>query len=84
MTKARRVYFPVTYYDIPRCFSEEQFVEWKELAKMAGDASTICDDCTMEYQNKMIRAGTCRRESWEALKFGRRASRQAKYIGVVL
>jgi len=84
MTKARRIFFPVTYYDIPRCFSEEQFFEWKELANMAGDTLAICDDCTMEYQNKMIRAGTCRRNSWEVLKFGGRPSRQAKRIGVML
>ena len=84
MTKERRIFFPVTYYDIPRCSSEEQFVEWKELAKMAGDTVAICDDCTVEYQNKMIKAGTCRRNSWEVLMFGGRPSRRTKQNGVML
>jgi hypothetical protein len=84
MTKARRIFFPVTYYDTPSCFSESEFVEWKVLAKLAADASTICDDCTMEYQNKMIKSGTCCRSSWEELKFGRRAEFKAKQNGVIL
>jgi len=84
MTKARRIFFPVTYDDVPRCFTVEEFVEWKMLAKLAGEASTICDDCTMEYQNKMIRAGTCRKDSWETLKFGKRAEHRAKQFGVLL
>jgi len=84
MIEARRVFFPVTYDDVPRCFAVEEFVEWKMLAKLAGEMSTICDDCTMEYRNKMIRAGTCRKESWETLKFGKRAAKYAAKAGYLI
>ena len=65
----------VTYKDIPRCFTEAQFADWKSLARLSPDPVTICEDCTKQYMAKMMRAGACNTEGWQALKFGGRPAR---------
>lgn len=46
----------------PACFdSAQQYREWKELARLSkvSPTNSYCNDCTPEYQSRMIVEGRC-------------------------
>lgn len=46
----------------PACFdSKHQFIKWREAAVASREPmhAGICTDCTVDYQQKMMRAGRC-------------------------
>jgi hypothetical protein len=46
---------------IPSCATAEQFIRWKEVARTCRPYSRagFCEDCTKNYQEKMIKEGRC-------------------------
>ena len=44
----------------PRCFqSQQQFDEWRQLARMAREQASPCSDCTAAHEARMRTAGLC-------------------------
>ena len=45
---------------VPRCATAEQYDSWKQIARLAvPNKHGFCEDCTICYQSKMIRARKC-------------------------
>ena len=43
---------------LPKCVSPNDYRAWEKLQPKAGKAG-FCEDCTPEFQNKMIALGLC-------------------------
>ena len=46
---------------IPNCATAEQFILWKEVARMCSPHPRVgfCEDCTKNYQEQMLEEGRC-------------------------
>lgn len=56
---------------VPACFeSQEQIESWRKSNVPTKSAAVICEDCTPEYRDKMLKAGRCHEETWQSIKFG--------------
>ena len=45
---------------VPKCATAEQYESWKQIARLAvPNKYGFCEDCTLCYQSKMIRARKC-------------------------
>lgn len=56
----------------PSCFpSEKTYREWLHLARVVRESSTICEDCTAEYEEKMKSKGRCFKEVEQQKVFAR-------------
>lgn len=62
--------------DVPKCFaSRSQFLEWRRLASVVIELSTICADCTPEYASQM--GARCDKSHRNEIVFGKRSLRLA-------
>jgi len=51
----------------PACFRDsKQYSEWLHLARCAKETCTICEDCTVEYEDKMQSQGRCHKGWYSA------------------
>jgi hypothetical protein len=58
-------------YSKPACFpTVKLYSEWKDCARIAQEACTICDDCTPKYKYEMREVNKCRNGVWGLYKFG--------------
>ena len=65
---------PKTWCDTPRCFTRQQYAEWKSLLHQSlgrGEILTVCDDCTPAYEAHQRHAGRCEKAAWTAFVFGK-------------
>ena len=45
---------------VPKCSTAEQYESWKLIARLAvPNKHGFCEDCTLDFQSKMIRARKC-------------------------
>lgn len=45
--------------DWPACTSSQDYKAWREFAKRAVPRYNFCEDCTAEYQARMVREMRC-------------------------
>jgi hypothetical protein len=56
----------------PICFpTEKLYREWLYFARVVREPSTICEDCSKEYQEKMEKQGRCFKETEQLKVFAR-------------
>ena len=56
----------------PACFpNEKQYREWLYLARVVRESSTICDDCTKTFEDKMKSIGRCYKDIEQQKIFAR-------------
>jgi hypothetical protein len=60
--------------EVPACFTPVMFAEWKQMARLAREPVTICEDCqqhTIEYA-RIVASGRCHQSIWSQRNFGNR------------
>ena len=65
---------PKTPFDTPRCFSPQQYTEWKCFMRQSlgrGEVLRICDDCTPEFEASQRACGRCEKAAWSDFVFGK-------------
>lgn len=56
----------------PNCFpTEKLYREWLYLARVVRESSTICEDCTKSYEEKMKSIGRCNKDIEQQKIFAR-------------
>ena len=70
-----------TPWDVPRCFTDAQYRDWKSMAHQSlgrGEVLTICDDCTPAYEAQQRACQRCEKAAWSDFVFGKHDSRHAQ------
>jgi hypothetical protein len=65
---------PKTWCDTPRCFTRQQYAEWKSLLHQSlgrGEVLRICDDCTPAYEAQQRALQRCEKSAWSDFVFGK-------------
>jgi hypothetical protein len=63
----------------PFCFpNSKEYSEWLHLARNAREPCTICEDCSLDYRNKMKNVGRCHDE-WYSVQLVMRGRANPSY-----
>lgn len=66
--------YPKSPHDTPRCFTREQYAQWKSMAHQSlgrGEVLTICDDCTPAFEAAQRACQRCEKAAWTDFVFGK-------------